>query len=112
MFARVRVLSQFTRQDYMRCKQCGTRWSADWSAGPGGAMAPGGYLIASAIIAIIALVVMLCIDWIVSVIIWIFSFALLSMTLNGCGYRPSDNNGYGSHCPKCDKKHTIWPWSL
>ena len=75
-------------------------------------MAPGGYLIASATIALIALLILLYVDWIVSTIVWLFSLALLGSSLMGCGYRPSDNNGYGSHCPKCDKKHTIWPWSL
>ena len=28
----------------MKCRKCKTRWTAAWTAGPGGTMSPGGYL--------------------------------------------------------------------
>ena len=75
-------------------------------------MAPGGYLISAAAVSAGTGLISYFYTWLVSIPFGLLVLALLFQCVLGCGYRPSDNNGDGSICPKCNERHFIWPWSL
>ena len=94
----------------MKCAACGTRWSADvGSTGPGGFSAPGVFLLAALVLAMVAGGCFMA-----GTMLWAAAFGLFAvLALLAVGLSMSDaKRTGGGECPNCASRAPIRPWSL
>ena len=96
----------------MRCRKCSERWSLECGLGPGGAMAPGGYLGLAIGIALVGSAIGFFVSWLIMVIAAVLSGLLMLMSITNSGNREPITAYQGSECPKCGQRNRIWPWNF